>query len=305
MHWDAKKRRYVDEHGHVIPPSEVRQEVIDYVDTEKEKAQKQAEKLLAATITAAAFFHFMNTKIKAWHDVAGSIAYGGKAQIDRERKARIDAKIASELTYLQGFQQEIKASFAAAKVIAESVVVNVEIALPTKSVEKRKLTDHAAKAALRKSLTRALNQAAPSNAESIARQVVADAVEDVVTESVIVDGTLAADLIGGTIENRAGMYAESLYATFQNNVSAREFDEGVTLGRRVLEEGDNCDDCISFASEEFVPLDELPEIGDSVCGSRCRCEFEFQTEGQQFLTSDIFSGTIQGQDAYGGSVEIQ
>ena len=152
---------------------------------------------------------------------------------------------------------------------------------------------------IRQKVRRAILTAAPSEAEDLIAEALG---EDVAIPAI---GDLVEDLIGGQIVNRATMYAESAYATFENNVVEREKDEGVTLGRRVLEEGDNCEDCIAAASEEFVPLDELPEIGDSVCQSRCRCEFEFQIGAEQFSTSDLFSARIGGQEAFGGDVEIQ
>lgn len=138
------------------------------------------------------------------------------------------------------------------------------------------------------------------------RIVLADALADVegFLETITVEPAVSSLLVGGTVEARASMYVNSTYATYENNVVEREKDEGVTLGRRVLEAGDNCDDCIVASSEEFVPLDELPEIGDSVCQSRCRCEFEFQIDGDSFRTSDIFSGVVSGQEQYGGDVEV-
>lgn len=152
---------------------------------------------------------------------------------------------------------------------------------------------------IRQKVRRAILTAAPSEVESLITEALG---EDVAIPAI---GNLVDDLIGGQIVNRSTMYAESAYSTYQNNVVEREKDEGVTLGRRVLEEGNNCDNCIAAASEEFVPLDDLPELGDSQCQSRCRCEFEFQIEGQQFATSDLFSARIGGQEAFGGDVELE
>jgi hypothetical protein len=151
---------------------------------------------------------------------------------------------------------------------------------------------------IRQKVRQALLTVAPSEAEAVIAEVLG---EGVVIPAI---GKLAEDLIGGQIINRAGMYPESAFATYENNVMMREGDEGVTLGRRVLEHGDNCEDCIAAATEEFVPLDELAEIGDSVCQSRCRCEFEFQIGDVQFATSELFSATISGQEAFGGDVDI-
>lgn len=108
------------------------------------------------------------------------------------------------------------------------------------------------------------------------------------------------------IANRAGLYAEAAYSEWVNQVVERESDEGVTLGRRICEsDGASCEECVDAATEEFIPLDEIPEIGTLQCMHNCRCEIEFQVEGQQFRTSDIFQGVVGGQDEFGGSVTLQ
>lgn len=78
------------------------------------------------------------------------------------------------------------------------------------------------------------------------------------------------------VENRAGMYADAAYSTFENNVMAREFDEGVRMGRRVCEEdGASCEACVEAGSTYFSSLDEIPEIGTLECLNNCRCYIEF------------------------------
>ncbi|MBA2525670.1 MAG: hypothetical protein H0V18_07805 [Pyrinomonadaceae bacterium] len=169
---------------------------------------------------------------------------------------------------------------------------------------------------IKKRISDALRTAAPSSAGAVIKKTIKELLDDIeirnvalaAVDSTIEKGvltTLFDSLIGGTVQNRAEMYTDATYATFENSVLEREKDEGVTLGRRVLEGGGNsCEDCISASSDEFVPLGELPEIGDSECQSRCRCEFEFSTDAGEFSTSDLFSATIGGQDKYGGSVEL-
>lgn len=208
------------------------------------------------------------------------------------RWRRINKKILSEFEYLAEFEAVTEASFAAAEIIAAKVAQTLSAQFPD------------AQAELRNKVERALLRAAPSEALTAARQAAIDVLG---VEAVIPDlpiGIEANSLIGGTIQSRAEMYTDATYATFENNVLLREMDEGVNLGRRVLEEGDNCDDCIAASTEEFVPLDTLPEIGDSVCGPRCRCEFEFDISGVQFATSELFSARIGGQEDLGGSVDI-
>lgn len=209
-----------------------------------------------------------------------------------ERWKRINSKIRSELEYLADFEEAVEESFAAAEIISRKVAQTVAAEFPDME------------ASIRENVERALLRAAPSEAVLVVRHAVMEVLGTEASIPEIKVGLEAQSLIGGTIEPRAEMYTESAYATFENNVLEREKDEGVTLGRRVLEEGDNCEDCITAASDEFVPLDSLPEIGDSVCGSRCRCEFEFLIGDESFRTSEIFGGRITGQEEFGGSVDI-
>lgn len=210
-----------------------------------------------------------------------------------KRWKRINKKILSELEYLDEFESAVEESFAAANVIANKVAKTVASDFPDTQAE------------IKEKVERALLRAAPSEAASIVRQAVIEALPPEAVIPEITLGLEANSLIGGTVEARAEMYTDATYATYENNVLAREMDEGVTLGRRVSEkDGDVCVDCEEAATDEFVPLDTLPEIGDSVCGPRCRCEFEFQTEGDSFKVSELFGGRITGQDQYGGSAEI-
>jgi hypothetical protein len=115
----------------------------------------------------------------------------------------------------------------------------------------------------------------------------------------------AGELSADGIANRAGLYSEAAYSEYMNQLVEREMDNGVTLGRRICEaDGASCDECVDAATEEFIPLDDIPEIGTLQCINNCRCEIEFQIGDTEFRPSEIFSGIIGGQDAFGGSVEI-
>jgi hypothetical protein len=307
MRFDPKVRRYIDSDSHVIPPSQVRKEVINYIAQEQGRAKREANKLLNETISLSAFFLFMRSRVEAWHSVAGSIAYGGKAQLDGERRARIAVKVKSEKAFLRDFEDQVKRSFAAAGSIASAVVEQLEVS-PLKSL---RLTP-AQKSRVKKRVRMALLDSAPSEAEHQVKRAVKKAVEDegleLIAESISISESLASGLIGGTIVNRAATYADAAYATFQNNVMAREFDSGITLGRRICAEDEvSCEECVGAArdSEEFVSLDELDEIGSLSCLNNCRCEFEWSLEGVEFATSDVFQAEVGRQDAYGGSVAMQ
>jgi hypothetical protein len=205
MRFDPKIRRYRDSHGRVMTAREVRKEVEDYVEEEQTKVEKKAEDVLLGTIGLAAFFTWMDGRIETWHKVTGAIAYGGKAQMNDERWARIEKRIESEKEFLAGFQA------------------------------------------------------------------------DTTAETVTAEG----------LANRAAMYADAAYTTYENNVAAREQDAGVALARRVCEDDDSsCDECPELATEEFMPLDEVTDIGGATCGSRCRCFYEFSLEGVEPIRID-------------------
>ena len=79
------------------------------------------------------------------------------------------------------------------------------------------------------------------------------------------------------ITARASLYAEAGYSQFVSQTSQRESDNGVSMGRRVCAEDDaSCDECVGAATEEFIPLDEIPDIGSLTCMHNCRCEIEYE-----------------------------
>lgn len=290
MIWDAEQRRYEDSNGRALTPAQIRRHIEEFIESEKESIRAESEKLFSRAITVAAFFEFMRQRVTAWHSIAGQIAYGGESQMGRKEWKRVNEKILSELEYLGDFEQAVDNSFGAAEAIGEQVVQGLDVPPELEP-------------SVRDAVADALLQATPSDAESVVNGILSAAG---VVSTVAVEAGLASLLIGGTVESRAQMYTDSTYATYENNVLSRERDEGggEIRGRRVLEAGDNCEDCIAASTEGFVPLSDLPEIGDSVCGPRCRCEFEFETDGDSFRTSELFGGRIGGQEAFGGDVEV-
>lgn len=205
MRWDAKKRRYLDSHGRVMTAQEVRKEVDDYVESEQKVVDSKAKDVLLGTITLAAFFTWMDSRIETWHKVTGAIAYGGKAQMTPERWARIEKQIESEKEFLRGFKAE----------------------------------------------------------------------------------TIMETLTAEGLANRAGLYTEAAYSTYENNVAQREADFGITTARRICEEDErSCDECVAAATEEYLPLGEVSDIGSLTCMNNCRCYFEFNVEGVEPLRID-------------------
>ena len=271
MRFDPKTRRYISDNGHALTPAQVRKEVMDYITGEKEKTQNEAQKLIEGKTTLTSFFQRLKSRVVLWHDIAGSIAYGGKAQLDPERRSRIQARTDSELEFLRGFQKQAKASFDAARKIAADVSKQLE-AEPIKSFSGKLTVSIRAKA--EKHVFESLVDANPSDAEAVTRKAVNEVLEGIETqliaESLTIDSDTAADLMGATIPSRAGMYADAAYSTFQNNEAAREIESGVTIGRRVCaEDTASCESCVDAADTFFAPLDNLPEIGSLDCMNNC------------------------------------
>ena len=84
---------------------------------------------------------------------------------------------------------------------------------------------------------------------------------------------------------RSELYANSAFSTYENGVAVRQSESGVERGRRVLEDGAaHCADCEDFATEEFIPIEEIVPIGASECQANCRCTIEYEgrpTDEQQ------------------------
>jgi hypothetical protein len=121
MIWDAVQRRYEDSNGRALTPAEIKKHIQDFIKSEQALITKEAERLTSDEITVAEFFAFMRQKITAIHQIAGTVAYGGEAQMTRERQRRINEKILSELEYLNEFEVQAERSFAAIDVIADKV----------------------------------------------------------------------------------------------------------------------------------------------------------------------------------------
>jgi hypothetical protein len=83
------------------------------------------------------------------------------------------------------------------------------------------------------------------------------------------------------LPNRAQMYADASYATYQNSIALRERAAGVRLARRVLDTGaQHCEDCPPLAALGWIPIEEMTPIGATDCQVQCRCTIEYQTEAQ-------------------------
>lgn len=69
-------------------------------------------------------------------------------------------------------------------------------------------------------------------------------------------------------------YGDAGRRVYDNMVKRRESDAGM-YARRVLGVADHCDECLAESSEDFRPVDDVPDIGSLQCLSLCMCTIEY------------------------------
>jgi hypothetical protein len=82
--------------------------------------------------------------------------------------------------------------------------------------------------------------------------------------------------LDGRFMSRVELYCESARTTY-HSIEQREKElRGFTEYRNILNPADHCDECIDATAQGWVPIGELPDIGDRICRARCKCEFEYR-----------------------------
>lgn len=81
---------------------------------------------------------------------------------------------------------------------------------------------------------------------------------------------------------RTDLYGDAARGTFEEMRRRYErINNAMEEERRVLGEADHCDDFLEYAALGWQPIGTLPQIGDSVCITRCHCTFEYRrAEGE-------------------------
>lgn len=74
---------------------------------------------------------------------------------------------------------------------------------------------------------------------------------------------------------RSTMYADATWAVPIGVEKDRMERDGYEEAMRVLGASAHCDDCVSVAGY-WMPIWQCPQIGDSVCGSRCNCRISYR-----------------------------
>ena len=82
--------------------------------------------------------------------------------------------------------------------------------------------------------------------------------------------------LNGRLDARMNLYKESAYTALEDFVHRERENAGYTEERRVLAAVENCEDCKDAEKLGWKPIGTLPAIGDSVCLTNCKCEFEYR-----------------------------
>lgn len=280
MRYDPQLRAYTD-NNIPVDSATVRNHIEDYIDSEKDEVEREANRVLTGAITLASFFTFLRGKIHNWHSNAATVAYGGESRMSTERWLRVNDLIETQLDYLDKWQvaaeqgERLTASLVSKVAGNDAIPAGLDIVV-RREVEAALMTSDAATrgAAVREAVVTA-------TADSVGEEVAAVIASEAVTV------TEAADLPWASLASRGRMYPDATFATFENSVRQRETDAGAVGVRRVcFEDPASCEDCPALATEEYVSLSDIADIGDAQCLTNCRCYYEFQYLGVDPLEID-------------------
>lgn len=284
MKWNAEHRRYEDAKGHPISPAELREDIDFYIASEQVEIDTQAAELRTGALTVAAFFLFLREKIAAMHGATAMVAYGGAEEMNPNRWALVGQRIHEELEFLKKFEQEVEKAYQTSETIASEITSHVIRSPEVPDALDKVVQDRVMTAITNSSVTELDAVVSETIREVITDVAAPETVEALVTEvsESIIDpaGARLEEMIWGNVSNRSQSYGDAAFSTFENSVKQREADAGATLARRVCEDDSrSCEDCPQLATEEYVPLDQIEDIGESACGNACRCYFEFSFQG--------------------------
>lgn len=290
MQWDPTRRVYLTDDGEEITAVVIRTWIEDYIsENQAAVTAKVSDELLTSAISVEEFFDWMESQVVSMHGAVAIIAFGGEEKMSADRWANVGSKIHGELEYLKNFKQQLVTSQRTSQALAHDVA---------KEVIKSPEVPHESLESLQENLLDTIMQNSRADVEDAIIDTLRETLDDVVdedalsgiVESVSEDilanaGDRLEELIWGSVDSRSRQYLDSVYGTYENSVKAREGEAGVLLARRVCEDdASSCSDCPELATEEFLPLDEVADIGDSSCQNQCRCYVEFSYAGIEELS---------------------
>lgn len=83
--------------------------------------------------------------------------------------------------------------------------------------------------------------------------------------------------LDGSVRNRAKMYADAGWGTYEGSIKERERNAGMAEERSFLEPGaDHCEECPDEAGKGWSQIGSLIPVGSRTCLARCRCSFEYR-----------------------------
>lgn len=82
-------------------------------------------------------------------------------------------------------------------------------------------------------------------------------------------------LSGIQIENRASLYAKQSRAGFFKTEMETAIDAGLTEARRTQNSREGCVECNAYDGV-WLPIEEMPPIGELICGQFCLCFVEYR-----------------------------
>lgn len=81
---------------------------------------------------------------------------------------------------------------------------------------------------------------------------------------------------GAKLEYRASLYARAARKSFSSFEKDANSEAGKLKCRRIVHAKESCSDCLYYASLGYIDVDEMPDIGDLICGNGCKCELEYR-----------------------------
>lgn len=82
--------------------------------------------------------------------------------------------------------------------------------------------------------------------------------------------------LDGRFLQRAGMYIDASRTAFQQAQRIEMQEQGMTEERRVRNAAESCSGCIEVEALGYVPIGDLPDIGEQECLTSCQCDDEYR-----------------------------